>query len=211
MRRTTRAAAATAALATVLAVSACGQSSQPAGGAAAGKAGAPTGSVQAGATDTQAFNDADVTFATQMIPHHASAIQMADMALSQTSNAEVKRLATSIKDAQSPEIETMSAWLKGWGKPVPAMTGQDMGSMGSMASGSMSSQEMAALGKAGGGAFDTLWLESMIKHHRSAVTMAQTELASGRSAEAKQLAQQIVDSQSKEITEMTLLLATLKK
>ena len=65
-----------------------------------------------------AHNAADVTFATDMIPHHSQAVEMADMALSTATNADVKTLATKIKAAQEPEISTMSGWLKAWKDPV---------------------------------------------------------------------------------------------
>ncbi|HET7399402.1 MAG TPA: DUF305 domain-containing protein [Intrasporangium sp.] len=211
MLRPPRAIALTAALAGVLAVSACGQSSQPAGGGAGGVT-SPSASTQPGSTMASTHNDADVAFATDMVPHHAQAVEMAELALTQATSAEVKKLATEIKAAQDPEIQAMSGWLKSWGKPVPStMAGHGMGSMGSSESGMMSSQEMDDLGKASGTGFDTMWLEMMIRHHRGAVAMAQTELGSGSSAEAKRLAQDIVDAQNKEIAEMTALLGTLKK
>ncbi|MDT7595559.1 MAG: hypothetical protein QOJ06_1105 [Pseudonocardiales bacterium] len=42
----------------------------------------------------------------------------------------------------------------------------------------------------------------MISHHKGAVMMAQTELSNGRSPDARQLAQRIIDAQQREITEM---------
>ncbi|MGC4942257.1 DUF305 domain-containing protein [Kribbella sp. DT2] len=54
------------------------------------------------------FNDADVTFATQMIPHHQQAVQMANMAGYNATTPDVKNLATAIKAAQDPEIKTPS-------------------------------------------------------------------------------------------------------
>jgi len=160
-------------------------------------------------------NSADVAFATGMIPHHGQAITMAEMAASQATNPDVKSLAAAIKTAQAPEIATMSGWLTGWGQPVPAATGgHDMSKMGagtdmSGMGGMMSEQEMQQLSAAAGAQFDRMWLQMMIKHHQGAVTMARTELASGRSADAKQLAQQIIDAQNKEIATMTALLPTI--
>ncbi len=160
-------------------------------------------------------NAADVAFATGMIPHHGQAITMAEMAASQATNPQVKSLAAAIKTAQAPEIATMSGWLTGWGQPVPAATGgHDMSKMGtgpdmSGMGGMMSEQEMQQLSAATGAQFDRMWLQMMITHHQGAVTMATTELASGQSADAKQLAQQIIDTQQKEIATMTALLPTI--
>ena len=49
-----------------------------------------------------AFNQADVDFAQGMIPHHAQAIEMADMAIAQAESAEVIDLAERIRAAQDP-------------------------------------------------------------------------------------------------------------
>jgi len=167
-------------------------------------------------------NQADVAFATGMIPHHGQAITMAQMALSTSTNPKVKDLATAIKAAQDPEIQAMSGWLTGWAQPVPAATGgHDMSQMGSTTSstsgsstmggmgGMMTDQEMEQLSKATGAAFDRMWLQMMVKHHQGAVAMSQTELATGTNPDAKQLAQAIIDSQTKEITTMTAALGTL--
>jgi len=89
-------------------------------------------------------------FAQGMIPHDAQAIEMADLALSNTTNPEVLSLATAIKAAQSPEIETLSGWLRQWGQPVPSMGGFDWtttcrASNGMMMDGMMSKADMDQL------------------------------------------------------------------
>ena len=94
-------------------------------------------------------NQQDVTFATDMVPHHLQAVRMAEMAQTQASSPAVKTLADQIKAAQGPEIDTMTQWLKGWGEDVPdeSMGGMDMGSSDSMP-GMMSDQVMSDLGAA---------------------------------------------------------------
>ncbi|HYH77909.1 MAG TPA: DUF305 domain-containing protein, partial [Arthrobacter sp.] len=63
-------------------------------------------------------NMADVMFAQMMIPHHAQAVEMSDMILAkQGILAEVEDLATRVKEAQGPEIELMTGWLKDWEMP----------------------------------------------------------------------------------------------
>ena len=69
-------------------------------------------------------NEADVTFAQEMIPHHQQAIEMADLAESRAESQEVKDLATDIEAAQGPEIETMTGWLESWGEDVPDEIGR---------------------------------------------------------------------------------------
>lgn len=151
-------------------------------------------------------NAADVAFATDMIPHHSQAVQMADMALKTASNAQVKTLATAIKAAQDPEITQVSGWLTSWKKPVPpTMGGMNMGH----GTGMMSSADMTRLGKATGAAFNRLWVQMMITHHQGAITMAHTEITTGQNTEAKALARSIVTSQSAQITQLKTLLTQL--
>ena len=56
--------------------------------------------------------------------------------------------------------------------------------------------------KATGNGADRAFVQDMIPHHKSAVTMAKIGLRRGRSSYVKTLSEDIVASQSKEITEM---------
>jgi uncharacterized protein (DUF305 family) len=47
-------------------------------------------------------NDADVTFAQEMIPHHQQALLMADVAIEGASTKELQQLAERIQGAQTP-------------------------------------------------------------------------------------------------------------
>ena len=167
--------------------------------------GMPTAPAPSGGT-AAAHNQADITFASSMVPHHQQAVEMADLALAQASNPTVKQLATQIKAAQDPEIQTMTGWLTAWGA-TPMPSGHNMGGMGM--DGMMTDQDMADLKKATGAAFDRMWLQMMVKHHQGAVAMAKTQLAQGAYPDAKTLAQAVIDGQTKEIATMTDLLKTL--
>ncbi|HRC07898.1 MAG TPA: DUF305 domain-containing protein [Miltoncostaeales bacterium] len=158
------------------------------------------GGDSAGTTQSSdTFNDADVTFAQGMIPHHEQAIEMADIALDPQVGASeaVTTLATQIKAAQDPEIVTMTAWLKAWGKPMMGSdhSGHDMGGM-------LSSQQMSDLDDARGTAFDRMFYELMIKHHDGAIAMATTVQKDGTNAEVRALATQVITGQTAEIEAM---------
>jgi len=62
----------------------------------------------------------DQAFIDSMIPHHASAIGMASVALMRSTNPNIKRIARAIVDAQSQEIGKMIQWRKLW---YPGSTG----------------------------------------------------------------------------------------
>lgn len=195
----------TAVLVAALALAGCGSDSDS--GSMPGMNHSSSGTPSAAAS-TAAFNDADVSFATQMIPHHQQAVQMASMAGYQATTPEVKQLATAIKAAQDPEIKLMSGWLTGWGKPVPTPShGGGHGGHGEMP-GMMTEEEMSTLGKQKGSAFDRMWIQMMIKHHQGAVTMAKAEQTNGKDPASIALAKKIQAAQTAEITTMQGLLGS---
>ena len=155
-----------------------------------------------------AFNDADVTFAQGMIPHHQQAIEMAQMAESRAEDSRVLDLASRIEAAQQPEIDTLTGWLEEWGAEDSGMEGMDHGGM-DHGGGMMSEEDMNALMAASGAEFDRLFLEQMIEHHTGAVEMAVTESAEGQNTDAIAMAGTIRDTQNAEIAEMRQLLTEL--
>ncbi|MBU8551166.1 DUF305 domain-containing protein [Streptomyces rochei] len=216
VRRTVAVAAAGA---TALVLAACGGADDGGSDGSAGHGGhsaaasataSPTPS--ASASDARGgHNAADVAFAKGMIPHHRQAVEMADLAPGRAGSPEVEKLAAEIKKAQDPEIRTLSGWLTAWGEEVPAEgaamdhSSHGMDGMDGM-DGMMTDQEMRGLEDASGEAFDTAFLELMVKHHEGALAMAETERADGAFAPAKKMAAQIITSQSAEIERMNGLL-----
>lgn len=177
----------------------------------------------AGTTEvsTTEHNDADVTFATDMIQHHAQALSMVDLTLDRPLDPEVQALAEDIRAAQAPEIETMADWLTQWGEEVPETmrdhvnSGHDTGDMsdtmdemddGDEMPGMMTADDMDALENASDAEFQDMWLKMMVTHHEGAVEMAETEQDNGQFKDAVDLAGQIVDAQTEEIDTMKDLL-----
>ena len=168
-----------------------------------------TSNDDAGSGDTSseaAFNDADVTFAQGMIPHHQQAVEMAQMAEDRAESPEVKQLASEIEAAQAPEIEQLTSWLEDWDAEVPSdsMGHGDMGhgDSGSDMSGMMTGEDMGMLEDANGMDFDRMFLTMMIEHHEGAVAMAETEVADGENPDAIAMAEQIISTQEAEIEQM---------
>ncbi len=155
--------------------------------------------------DAATANQADITFAHEMIPHHQQAVEMAALATTRAHSPDVRELAAQIEGAQDPEIETMTGWLKQWGAPSGTMDHADMdGNMPGM----MSDEDMATLEQATGAEFDRLFMQMMIKHHEGAIEMAKAALRDGQNADAAKLAKDIIDAQQAEIDTMHELLGS---
>ena len=144
---------------------------------------------------TAAGNGTDRAFVAEMVPHHQSAIKMAKVAEQRGESPFVKRLAASIIKTQDAEIGTMKA-----ADAKLADAGVQRGTLDMPAS--MMGMDMDTKALESADPFDRAFLQMMIPHHEGAVAMAKVELDKGKDAALKQLAQQIIDGQQREITEM---------
>lgn len=194
--RTTRAVSALAVGLALSLVAACGSDNQDDPGSSS--------------ASSARHNDADVSFAQDMLVHHAQALDMVELTAGRSLSPEVKQLATEIKDAQAPEIKTFTSWLKEWDEEVPDVS-QDMSSMEGMDDdmpGMMSSDDMTKLEGAPDAQFQSMWLKMMIEHHEGAIDMAKEQIDKGEYKPAIKLAEEISTSQTAEVTEMKQLLAS---
>jgi uncharacterized protein (DUF305 family) len=153
------------------------------------------------------FNDADVTFAQSMIPHHEQALEMAKLADGRASDSEIKSIAGKIEQAQDPEIKTMKGWLTSWNKPtaMESMPGMDHGS----GDGMMSDKDMKEMESMKGAEFDKMFAQMMIEHHNGAIDMAKDEQKNGKNADAVKMAGDIVTGQSAEVKQLQSILDRL--
>ncbi|RIQ23210.1 DUF305 domain-containing protein [Jiangella rhizosphaerae] len=152
--------------------------------------------------DGDDFSPADVEFARQMIPHHAQAVEMAGMLPPDGVSPELVELAAAVEDAQQPEIDRMTAMLDRWGYVPPPLEGGHAHEMAGM----LTDDDLAALDAATGAQFERMWLTMMIEHHEGAIAMARAQLDDGIDPEARELAEQIVDTQEEEIARMERML-----
>jgi len=137
-------------------------------------------------------------FAEMMIPHHAQAIEMSDVAISKSTNQEILKLAKEIKAAQEPEIAQMKAW---GGVNADNHMGHSMMGM-------LSQKDLDKLKVASAKEFDRLFLEGMIFHHEGAIDMARM-VEDSQNSEVAKLAKEIIQSQEAEIALMRELLSNL--
>ena len=219
MKRTT--ALSTLALASALALTGCGTGADEQDTGTSAETAAPATAAPETPSTTSAseepiaeeHNDADVMFAQMMVPHHEQAVEMSETLLAKEEvPAEVADFAQQVIDAHGPEIERMNAMLEAWGQePMMesgGMEGMDHGSGAGM-SGMMSEEDMQALEDAQGTEASRLYLEQMTAHHEGAVEMARDQVEQGQNPQAVALAQDVIEAQEAEITEMEGLLQGL--
>ena len=151
----------------------------------------------------QMMGQIDAHFIEQMIPHHEDAITMAKIALTSAEHSEIKTLANDIVRAQSEEIDQMKQWYKSWfGNEVPNISSSMGHGTGAMMHGGMMGNETDIKTLENAKPFDKEFIEQMIPHHQMAVMMAQMLSRSTSRSEMKQLAENIISAQTKEINQM---------
>jgi uncharacterized protein (DUF305 family) len=149
--------------------------------------------------------DYELRFIDAMTPHHQGAVEMAKEALQKSKRPEIKQLADNIIKAQNKEIEQMKQWRKGWYPKAgdkPMAYHAQMGHMMEMSPEQMKAMMMSMDLGAADDKFDLRFINAMIPHHEGALVMAQDALSKSKRSEIKQLSQDILTSQQKEIDQM---------
>ena len=156
------------------------------------------GSGGASATGGAAAGGVDRAFVAAMVPHHESAVEMAEIARRRAQSPAVERLAADIVRSQREEIAILQredAQL--------AARAVEPGSLG------LSEHETGMHGGHGSletaRPFDAAFVEQMIPHHEGAVRMARIELERGGDPELQALAREIIEEQEREIEVMRSL------
>jgi uncharacterized protein (DUF305 family) len=149
---------------------------------------------------------ADVDFMQGMIAHHGQALEMAALVPSRSQSTPLRMLAERITVSQKDEIGLIRRWLADNGEAAPA-EGHQHG--GHLMPGMLTADQMAALAKATGPAFEKLFLEGMIQHHEGAITMVATLFGTpgaGQETDIFRFATDVDADQRAEIRRMRALL-----
>jgi uncharacterized protein (DUF305 family) len=141
------------------------------------------------------LNSNDIMFA------HQQAIEMSKYALKNSTNMEIKRIASAISASQGGEISQMKFWLKATKSSATMGHSMDMNGM-------ISESQMRTLSALKGEKFDEAFLRAMVEHHRGALEMI-TLLKGTKNSEARKLAANINRVQKAEISVMKKLLVKL--
>ncbi len=139
----------------------------------------------------------DKAFIDVMVPHHQGAIAMAEVALKNAEHGEIIQLSRNIISSQQAEIEELKSIKQeefGTSNVPMEMSQEQMRGMGMM----MDPQQLANQKP-----FDEAFIDAMIPHHQSAIEMAQVALENSDNPKIKELAQNIISAQKREIEQMT--------
>jgi uncharacterized protein (DUF305 family) len=140
----------------------------------------------------------DGAFMVEMSVHHESAIEMAQLARTRAEHPELKQLADSIIASQQREIDQLASTHQSvFAEPIEE---GDHGSLGVGEHTADMDEVVETLRSAQ--PFDRAFIDEMVPHHQGAIEMARIVIAEGERADLAALAQQIIETQSREIEQM---------
>lgn len=152
-----------------------------------------------GNTEISAGNATDAAFVNDMVPHHQSAVEMAELARTQAEHAAIRRLAADVISAQNREIAAMRSVEEDLANAHGAHMGSDDHMSGDEHARGMNMDPQDLRGTK---PFDREFIDMMVPHHQGAIVMAKEELAKGKNPTLRKLARAIVLAQEREIRQM---------
>ncbi|GIK37074.1 MAG: DUF305 domain-containing protein [Anaerolineae bacterium] len=152
----------------------------------------------------------DQMFIDMMVPHHQSAIEMAQLELQQGENPELKAMAESMIQSQQAEIDQLRQWRQQWygSSETPPMTQMPMlpGMSQMEHTGDMMTMDMTPEIERLRNApkpVDATFIEAMMKHHQMAIEAASIAEQQASHQEIKDTARNIIQEQQGEISELS--------
>ncbi|MGB3305114.1 MAG: DUF305 domain-containing protein, partial [Thermomicrobiales bacterium] len=156
-------------------------------------------------------NSPEAGFLRDMQTHHHQAVEMAMIIRDQTSDEQLKFMATDIAFGQETEIGMMTGYLDAWGLSFagddPPMAWMDHPlKEGELMPGMATDEQLQQLQTLPVDEAEVLFLQLMIRHHQGGVEMAQAILARSDNALTTDMANRMIRVQSSEIDTMNTFL-----
>ncbi len=145
------------------------------------------------AKDITATADPDVRFIDRMAPHHQMAIEMADLALRNAEDADLKALAKQIKQDQMVDLAAMKQAkqeLVGADETAPMTMDEPFRA------------RVDSMNALTGAAFEELWLRSMIRHHQDGIRLAEEARPNLTRPDLQQITRTMLEKHPAEIQTM---------
>jgi len=144
--------------------------------------------------------DAGETWARKMIPHHQGALDMSQIVLRDSRDADIRRMAQKTVEMQTRDIAELRRWLEtrvaaAGGAAAPGGGGEEPFAP---AEAKMKEAMMAATGTN----TDWMWVSKMIAHHQGALDVSQVVLRESQDAAIRRMAQKTIEMQTADIGEL---------
>ena len=147
-------------------------------------------------TTAPASAEYDLQFIDTLTKHHQMAVMMSESALQKASDAKVKEFARKGAEDQKKDIARMAAWRQQWYPNAADAHNMQLPGAASM------NMDMSHMQTTSGHDFDMMFVDMMIPHHKGALDMSRDALQKAQRQELKDLAQETIDKQEKEIAEL---------
>lgn len=150
-------------------------------------------------------NDTDGAFLVAMAAYHDTALAIAALAPERTRDPVVRNLAERISSRETAEVDLMSAaHQRIFGLPLSTSSLQydDLGISPEEAAMDIDPARLSTASS-----FDREFLETMLRHHRGAVRVAEAEMKRGGDAKVRQLAERIATTRTRESAQIRSRLA----
>lgn len=144
--------------------------------------------------------DAGESWARKMIPHHQGALDMSQIVLRDTQDADIRRMAQKTVEMQTRDFAELRRWLEtrvgvAAGAAAPGGGGEPPFAP---AEAKMKDAMMTAVGAT----TDQTWTRKMIAHHQGALDMSQVVLRENQDAGIRRMAQKTIEMQTADIAEL---------
>lgn len=140
--------------------------------------------------------DYDLQFIDTIMQHHEMAVQMGQMAAAEASDAKLKEFGRKVAEDQAKDIERLRSWREQWYGHAPKAVNTQL------AGGESLNMKMSHSDAASGHELDMRFIDMMIPHHQGAIAMSREALTRAQRPELKQLAQETIAKQEKEIADL---------
>lgn len=159
--------------------------------------------VLAGCGDQSAERSPERAFLSAMVPHHRSAIEMAEAAQGRLENPQIREIQGTIARTQAAEIGQMQRiHQRLFDEPLKPNEGAHMQLGLSAQEAGMDHMDGATPVSQSPPPADRAFIVEMVPHHRGAVAMARAVLARTSDRELRKLAEEIISAQRGEIATM---------
>ncbi len=138
----------------------------------------------------------DLQFIDTMTKHHQMAVMMSETAVQKGTDAKVKEFGRKGGEDQKKDIARLAAWRQQWYPNAADAHNMQLPGAASM------NMDMSHMQTSSGHAFDMMFVDMMIPHHKGALEMSRDALQKAQRQELKDFAQETIDKQEKEIAEL---------